>query len=52
MDYINRRNEKVPIPRIDESLINYLKTIYPDQYPDIKITDREIWSGYRCCQPD
>lgn len=31
------------IPYIDDAILEYLDTLYPDRAPDLKMSDREVW---------
>jgi hypothetical protein len=31
------------LPNVSAELLTFLKTVFPDQCPDIRMSDREVW---------
>ena len=32
-----------PLPNVSDELLSYLRKVFPDQCPDARMTDREVW---------
>ena len=33
------------LPHVDAKLLSYLERLYPDKYPDISVSERELWQA-------
>ena len=40
----------IKIPFVEEGLLDYLQRLYPDNSPDLHLTDREIWMNRGCVE--